>query len=386
MILKEFGILGKFERYLDYHKELMKVAEKYGENGDRVAYAVNYLGLPPETITKVMESWYRLPFDVKTFMGGFVPTPTATIVADELSHPDTTYYAQLYPKLLWIHAHTNAIFTFPWIKYVQKKDPRLIKMADLRLSEGPVKIGKQILDIYYPEYGPTKFIYGKRKYIREGFKFFAEKFGGELNKMSIQSLSIICEQSTAMAVTIEFEESYNNFVVQPGETFIFFNTQNVPLYCFTSVDNTIALGSSVPKGALSVGMCTMKKFRDKYPNLKNSPNLPLNQEGYVLLDTIWNQDKQFENYLHQGFYKGYFATSPVERTFAWKEYQTVGLVPEQTVRGYGIEKVGNAYPAWMQPLSLLEDFPDLVEFLVSSPEVYVPAKWHKGVLFEPYRS
>ncbi len=353
-VLDSSGYLGPnfpLRRYVTSleQKELAAEAAKYGDDGDRVAYAVNYLQLPSSAVSKVVDSWNSLSSGTKAFVGDRISTAAAAVVADELTDPSTASLAREYPNLLWIHAHANALFTFPFIARVQDGDARLVRMADLRLSEGPVQAQGQLLDLYYPENDPTNPVYyGKRRYVREGFGFLAQNFGSELNNMDATSAGIISEQSSA------------------------------------APDNSVALGPVAREGALSVGLVTMKRFRDRHPELTDSCNLSLGEQGYVRLDDTFMQDPQFKQYLYGGYYKGYFAINPIEKTTTWKEYQTVSLVPEQTVRGLGVVKILDFHPAYIQPLSLLRVDPSIVELLVQSPEIYVPSQWHLGHLFEPY--
>lgn len=363
--------------------DLSDEASRFGADGDRVAFAVNYLGLPPSTISAIVESWNSLSTATKGLMGDAVPTATATIVADELTNPATSNLATRYPNLLWIHAHSNAVFTFPWTTFIGDGDPRLVKMADLRMSEGSVQVQGQNLDLYYPEdYPGVPSDYGKRRYVREGFAFFAENFGQPLEAMDPVDLAIITEQSIAAAVTIPDSGPYNGVEASSGDTFIFFDTPNVPIYAYSAVDNTAAIGDLVQYGSLAVGLNTMRQFRARHPGLLNSPSLPLSSQGYVQIDDLFIHDPFFEKYLYQGFYQGAFSTNPIERAFSWKEYQTVGLVPEQTIRGFDVASIDDFHPSYCQPLSIYEADTSIDELLVQSPEVYVPSSWHLGTLFK----
>jgi hypothetical protein len=389
-VLDSLGYLGSefpIRSYINSleRKALSEEAASYGSDGDRIAYAANYLGLTSSIISDVVDSWNMASPATRAHMGGTIPTATAAVVADELSNADTRSLVQQYPDLAWIHAHANALFTFPWMPYVQDGDKRLIKMADLRLSEGPVEVQGQLLDLHYPENDPVNPIYyGKKRYVREGFKFLAQNFGTQLLSIGVSDLAFITEQSTAAAVTILFDGTSRNLPVKAGDTFIFADTAEVPLYCFTAVDNRTAMGPIVQEGALSLGLETMKLFRDKHPGLRDGCSLPLTDQGYVQLDSIFNQDPQFSRYLYQGFYGGNISINPVEKTILWKEYETVSLTPEQTVRGYDIETVLGYHPYFIQPLSLLQRDPSLVELVVGSPEIYVPSQWHLGHLFEQF--
>jgi len=389
-VLDSLGYLGSefpIRSYINSleRKALSDQAASYGNDGDRVAYATNYLGLAPGIISDVVGSWNMASPTVRAQMGGVIPTATAAVVADELSNPDTKSLVQQYPDLAWIHAHSNALFTFPWVPYVEDGDQRLTKMADLRLSEGPVEVQGQLLDLYYPENDPVNPVYyGKKRYVREGFKFLAENFGAQLAGLGVSDMAVITEQSTAASVTILFDGTSRNLPVKAGDTFIFADTPDVPLYCFTAVDNRTAMGPIVQEGALSLGLETMKLFRDKHPGLQDGCNLALTDQGYVQLDGIFNQDPQFSQYLYQGFYGGNISINPVEKTISWKQYETVSSTPEQTVRGYDIETVLNYHPYFIQPLSLLQRDPSIVELVVESPEIYVPSQWHLGHLFEQF--
>jgi len=376
-------------------KQLEDAASPFGQDGDRAAFAIDYLGLSPDYVSKVIQSWNNLSPSVRAFIGGSVPTATAALVANSLSSQDTASLALQYPNLLWIHAHTNAVFSFPWIVDIQDGDPRLLKMADLRYSEGPEVIQGQTMTLYFQEDNLlSPGTYGKRKFAREGFAFFATNFGDQLEDMDPATTSILTEQSISAAVTIansgmtfcsgpSCPEGY--FDAEAGETCIFYNTQEVPQYCFSAADNLEALGSLTPYGALSVGLNTMKSFRDRHPALLDSPSLPLTEQGYLQLDDVFEADTNFQKYLYPTVYPGYFAPSPVERTFAWKEYQSVGLVPEQTVRGFGVATIGNFHPANFQPLSILKIDPSIVGLLVQDPEIYTPSKWNQGHLFQAYQ-
>ncbi len=388
-VLDYSGLLGSgspIRSYIsgEYGKQLHQESQAYGDNGDRVAYAVAYLGLPPGAITEVIDSWNLLPPETKHFMDGMVPTATAVIVADELFNPDTRHYAQAYSNLLWAQAHSNALFAFPLIQFVQSPDSRLQKMADLRLSEVSTVINGEKLELYYPETdseNPSR--YGKRKYVREGFKFFAEVFGPQMNELPFTDLSTMSEQSTAAAVTVPYTGVIGNMRVNSGDTFVFFNTQQVPAYCFSAGDNSEILGAGVSDGPLSVGLATMKKFQARHPELNDSCKSPLDQQGYLKIDGLFSADSEFSQYLR---HQRYFSLNPNERTFAWKEYQTVSLRPEQTVRGLGVAKIADFHPTNFQPLSLLEVSPSIVELLVQSPEIYTPSQWHHGFLFTDYDS
>jgi len=386
-LLDSLGILGPdfpIRRYIN-KTELASEASKFGDDGDRVAFAANYLVLGPDSISQVVESWNSASPVVREFIGGKIPTATAAVVADEFSNPSTASLAQEYPNLLWVHAHTNALFAFPFIPYVSQGDSRLIKMGDLRLSEGPAAVQGQYLDLHYPENDPNiPTYYGKKRYVREGFGFFAGTYGGSLEGMDPQTVSIVTEQSTAISVTIQYEGNMGQYYVKPGDTFIFFDTPEVPLYCFTAADNRVAMGPVAQEGALSVGLNTMNQFRSRHPGLADACGVPLSDQGYVQLDGIENQDPGLNQYLYGGFYKGLFSINPIEKTISWKEYQSVGLVPEQTVRGLGVAKILDFNPAWMQPLSLLKVDAPIVELLVQSPEVYVPSRWNAGSLFRSY--
>lgn len=390
VVLDSFGYLGPdfpIRRYTAslYRKELTDEASMYGDDGDRIAYAVNYLRLPPGMVSKVYESWSSTSSDTKAHVGLMVPTATAAVVADELANTDTSSLALEYPNLLWAHAHTNALFTFPWITFVKCVDPRLIKMADLRFSEGPAELRGQLLDLHYPENDPrNSAFYGKKRYVREGFKFLAENFGVRLDGMAVSDAAVITEQSTAAAVTILFDGESDDVAVKAGDTFIFPDTSEVPLWCYTAVDNRAAMGPIVQEGALSLGLETMKQFRDKHPNLEDGCDLSLLNQGYVQLDGIFNQDPQFKQYLYQGFYGGNLSINPVEKTISWKQYETVSTTPEQTVRGFDVQTVLDYHPYFMQPLSLLRRDPSIVELLVESPEIYAPSRWHLGRLFERF--
>ena len=389
-VLDSAGYLGPgfpIRSYIDSlgRKALSDEASTFGEDGDRVAYAANYLGLPPSMLSAVVGSWNSSSPDTRASLGGSIPTATAAIVADELANSDTKSLVQQYPDLAWVHAHTNALFTFPWMPYVQDDDARLVKMADLRLSESPVEVQGQQLDLHYPESDPTNpAYYGKKRYVREGFEFFAENFGASLAGIGVSEMAALTEQSTAASVTILFDGTSRGLQVKAGQTFIFPDTPEVPLYCFTAVDNRTAMGPIVGEGALSLGLETMKLFRDKHPRLQDGCGLSLQDQGYVQLDGIFNQDPQFKQYLYQGFYAGNLSINPVEKTISWKEYEAVGATPEQTVRGFDVETVLNYHPYFMQPLSLLMRDPSIVELVVGSPEVYVPSQWHLGRLFEPF--
>ena len=388
--LDGFGYLGpefpirSYETSL-YRMELIDEASKYGDDGDRIAYAINYLRLQADMVSKVYESWNSTSPNTKAFVGNRVPTATAAVVADELANGSTSSLASEYPNFQWAHAHTNALFTFPWITYIDTGDPRLVKMADLRFSEGPAEVGGQVLDLHYPENDPRNSAYfGKRRYIREGFEFLADNFGVLLEGMAVSDAAVIAEQSTAAAVTIMFDGVSGNLPVRAGDTFVFADTAEVPLYCYTAVDNRTAMGPSVQEGALSLGLETMKQFRDRHPRLDDGCELSLLNQGYVQLDGIFNQDPQFKQYLYQGFYGGDLSINPVEKTISWKQYETVSTIPEQTVRGFDIEKVLDYHPYFIQPISELRRDPSIVELLVESPEVYVPAHWHLGQLFERF--
>jgi hypothetical protein len=386
-LLDSLGVLGPefpIRNYID-RSALTNEASKFGEDGDRVAYAANYLGLGPDTVSRVIESWNSTSHSVREFVGNDIPTATAAVVADELSNPSTMSLAQQYPNLLWVHAHTNALFAFPFVPYVSQVDQRLVKLGDLRLSEGPATVQGQSLDLHYPENDPSnQMYYGKKRYVREGFEFFAGVSGTNLENMDPQTISIVTEQSTAISVTIQDEGSMGQYSVKPGDTFIFFDTPEVPLYCFTAADNRVAIGPVAQEGALSVGLNTMSQFRSRHPGLADACGVSLSDQGYVQLDGIENQDQGLSQYLYGGFYKGLFSINPIEKTISWKQYQSVGLVPEQTVRGLGVAKILDFNPAWMQPLSLLKVDAPIVELLVQSPEVYVPSRWNAGSLFRPY--
>lgn len=389
-VLDSSGYLGSESPIRSYinlleRKALSDQAASYGSDGDRIAYAANYLGLAPSMISAVVGSWNLASPTTRAHMGGAIPTATAAVVADELSNADTKSLVRQYPDLAWIHAHTNALFAFPWVPYVQDGDQRLTKMADLRLSEGPVKVQGQLLDLHYPESDPVNPVYyGKKRYVREGFKFLAENFGSRLASIGVSDLAVIAEQSTAASVTILFDGTSRNLSVKAGDTFIFADTPEVPLYCYTAVDNRTAMGPVVQEGALSLGLETMKLFRDKHSALRDGCDLALTDQGYVQLDGIFNQDSQFKQYLYQGFYGGNVSINPVEKTISWKQYETVGATPEQTVRGYDIETVLNYHPYFIQPLSILQRDPSIVELVVGSPEIYVPSQWHLGHLFEKF--
>jgi len=389
-VLDSLGYLGSefpIRSYINSleRKALRDQAASFGSDGDRVAYAANYLGLAPDIISDVVGSWNQTSPATRARVGGAIPTATAVVVADELSNSDTKSLVQQYPDLAWIHAHSNALFAFPWVPYVQDGDQRLTKMADLRLSEGPVEVQGQLLDLYYPENDPVNPVYyGKKRYVREGFKFLAEYFGDQFTNFGVSDLAAITEQSTAASVTILFDGTSRNLPVKAGDTFIFADTPDVPLYSYTAVDNRTAMGPIVQEGALSLGLETMKLFRDKHPGLQDGCNLALTDQGYVQLDGIFNQDPQFSQYLYQGFYGGNISINPVEKTISWKQYETVSSTPEQTVRGYDIETVLNYHPYFIQPLSLLQRDPSIVELVVESPEIYVPSQWHLGHLFEQF--
>lgn len=377
-----FGPQAPVRRWLD-SVELSNEASSYGEDGDRVAYAVDYLQLAPETVSATVKSWNSLSSAAKELLGNSIPTATAAIVADELTNASTSSLARQFPDLLWVHAHSNAVFTFPWLTFIEGSDPRLVKMADLRLSEGSAEVEGQTLDLYYPETEPgVPTDYGKRRYIREGFAFFAENFGQQLEAMDMSDVAVITEQSIAAAVIIPDSGPYNGVQANSGDTFIFFNTANVPIFTFSAVDNTVAIGDLVQYGSLAVGLNTMKQFRARHPGLQNSPNLPLSDQGYVQIDNLFIQDPLFTKYLYKGFYAGAFSTNPIERTFSWKEYQTVGLVPEQTITGFDVAWIGNFHPSYSQPLSLYNAATSIDELLVQSPRVYIPASWHTGTLFK----
>lgn len=384
LFLDSRGYLGPgapLRKYID-SVELVQEASTFGDDGDRVAYAVNYLNLPARTVSAVVESWNSLPQATKSLLGGAIPTATAVVVADELTNPATSASAKQYPNLLWLHAHSNAVFTFPWMTFVEDGDPRLVKMADLRLSEGSVEVLGQRLDLFYPEANPTvPSDYGKRRYVREGFGFFAENYGPQLESMKTQDVAVITEQSIAAAVTIPDSGPYNGVQASSGDTFIFFDTPDVPIYTYTAVDNTVAEGNLVQYGSLAVGLDTMKQFRARHPGLQNSTSLPLAEQGYVQIDDLFIQDPLFAKYLYKGFYQGAFSIDPDERTFSWKEYQAVGLVPEQTIRGVDVATITDFHPSWCQPLSIYEVDSAIDELLVESPEVYVPSSWHSGTLF-----
>lgn len=389
--LDALGYLGTdspIHRYISssaYRTELADEASKFGDDGDRIAYAVNYLQLPPTIVSRVYESWNATSSTTKALVGRMVPTATAAIVADELANEDTTSLASDYPNLLWAHAHTNALFTFPWMTYVKFGDPRLVKLADLRFSEGPAEAQGQPLDLHYPENDPrSPSYYGKKRYVREGFRFLAENFGPQLEGMDASDSAIIAEQSTAAAVTILYNGVSGKVPVKAGDTFVFPDTSEVPLYCYTAVDNRTAIGPVAREGALSVGLRTMKQFRDRHPGLEDGCDMSLLDQGYVRLDGIFNEDPRFTQYLYQGFYEGDFSINPVEKTISWKQYETVSTTPEQTVRGFDIETVEDYHPYFMQPLSVLTRDPPIAELLVGSPEVYVPSRWHLGHLFERF--
>ncbi len=389
-MLDSSGVLGSgfpIRRYINSlgRKALSDAAASYGEDGDRVAYAANYLGLQPSIIADVVGLWNLASAGTKAYLGGRIPTATAVVMADELSTANTKPLAERYPDLAWLHAHANALFAFPWIPYVKDGDQRLVKMADLRLSEGPAEVQGQLMDLYYPENDPANpSYYGKKRYVREGFKFLAANFGDQLIGLDASDLAALAEQSTAASVTILFDGVSRNLPVKAGDTFIFADTRDIPLYCYTAVDNKIAMGPIVEQGALSLGLETMKLFRDRHPGLQDSCDLPLTGQGYVQLDEVFNNDPQFTQYLYQGFYGGNISINPVEKTISWKQYETVGSIPERTVRGYDIATVLNYHPFFIQPLSLLQRDPSIVELLVGGPEVYVPAEWHLGRLFQPY--
>jgi hypothetical protein len=386
LFLDSQGYLGpgaSLRKYIDY-VELMQEASTFGDNGDRVAFAVDYLQLPPNTISAVMESWNDLSSATQDLLGNAVPTATAAIVADELTNPMTSASAKQYPNLLWVHAHSNAIFTFPLMMFVENSDPRLIKMADLKLSEGNVEVLGQLLGLYYPETNPAApSDYGKRRYVREGFAFFAENYGLQLESMDMHDVAIVTEQSIAAAVTVPDSASYSGVQTNSGDTFIFFDTPDIPLYAFSAVDNTVAVGDLIQYGSLAVGLNTMKQFRARHPGLQDSASLPLTGQGYVQIDDLFMQDPLFTNYLYKGFYQGAFSIDPDETTYSWKEYQSVGLVPEQTIRGLDVDTIGSPpfHPAYCQPLSIYEVDPSIDGLDVQSPEVYVPSSWHLGTLF-----
>jgi hypothetical protein len=377
-----FGIQAPVRRWVN-SLELSREASSFGDDGDRVAFAIKYLQLSPETISVVIDSWNSLSSVTQGLLGNAVPTATAAIVADELTNPETSALAKQFPNLLWMHAHTNAIFTFPWIRLVEEGDPRLMKMADLKLSEGSVQVQGQTLDLYYPEVEPTvPSDYGKRRYVREGFAFFAQNFGQQLESMDSSDVAIITEQSIGEAVTVPETGLFNGIQEDSGDTNVFLDTSDVPIYAFSAVNNTVAIGDLVQYGSLAVGLNTMKLFRARHPDLQDSPSLTLSELGYTQIDNLFMQDPLFSKYLYQGFYQGAFATNPIERTFSWKEYQTVGLVPEQTIVGFDIAKIGDFYPAYCQPLSVYEADPGIDGLLVQSPEIYIPSSWHLGTLFK----
>lgn len=386
-VLDSLGVLGPqfpIRNYLG-RSALSAEAAKFGADGDRVAYATNYLGLSLDVVSDVIGTWNAASASTREYLGNSVPTATAAVVADELSNPTTRPLALRHPNLLWVHAHTNALFAFPWMPYVQDGDQRLIKMADLKFSEGPVEVQNQRLDLHYPESDPVNpAYYGKKRYVREGFEFLARGFGGLLDALDPSQISPIAEQSTAASVTILFDGISRGLPAKAGDTFIFSDTQDVPLYCYTAVDNRTAMGPIVQEGALSLGLQTMKLFRDRHPGLRDGCDLPLTDQGYVQLDSVFNQDPMFSQYLYQGFYGGNLSINPVEKTISWKQYETVSATPEQTVRGFDIETVLNYHPYFMQPLSLLKRDPSIVELVVGGPEIYIPSRWHQGHLFEAF--
>src|SRR5207245_3900580 len=106
--------------YLDSlaRRALSDEASSFGEDGERVAYAANYLGLQPSSISEVLGSWNSSSPDTRLVMGGSIPTATAAIVADELTNTDTTSLAQRYPDSAWIHAHATALIAFPCKPYL----------------------------------------------------------------------------------------------------------------------------------------------------------------------------------------------------------------------------------------------------------------------------
>jgi hypothetical protein len=175
---------------------------------------------------------------------------------------------------------------------------------------------------------------------------------------------------------------FNGVQEDSGDTNVFFDTPDLPVYVFSAIDNTVAIGDLVQYGSLAVGLNTMKLFRARHPDLQDSPSLTLSELGYTQIDNLFMQDPLFSKYLYQGFYQGAFATNPIERTFSWKEYQTVGLVPEQTIVGFDIAKIGDFYPAYCQPLSVYEADPGIDGLLVQSPKIYIPSSWHLGTLFK----
>ena len=389
-VLDSMGILGPefpIRRYVNSlgRKALSDAATSYGEDGDRIAFAANYLGLQPSIIPDVAGLWSQASADTRAYLGGKVPTATAAVIADELSSADTRPLTKQSPDLAWLHAHSNALFAFPWMPYVSDGDQRLLKMADLRLSEGPVEVHGQLMDLYYPENDSSNSTYyGKKRYVREGFKFLAENFGAQVAGASASDLAAMTEQSTAASVTILFSGTSRNLPANAGDTFIFADTPDVPLYSYTAVDNRTAMGPVVQEGALSLGLETMKLFRDRHPGLRDGCGLALTDQGYVQLDNIFDEDPQFSQYLYQGFYAGNISINPVEKTVNWKQYETVSLAPEKTVRGYDIETVLNYHPYFIQPLSLLRRDPSIVELVVGGPEIYVPSQWHQGHLFERF--
>jgi hypothetical protein len=390
VVLDSLGVLGPgfpIRKYINSleQRRLSDEASRYGDDGDRIAYAASCLQLSPVVISMVFDSWSSSSPETQALMGNMIPSATAAVVADELVNDATASLALSFPNLLWAHAHANALFAFPWITYVQDGDPRLLKMADLRLSEGPAEVQGQVLDLHYPENDPTNgSYYGKKRYVREGFGFLAGRLGTQLESMDVSSLSLVTEQSTAASVTVLSDGTSGNLPVKAGDTFIFADTPEVPLYCYSAADNKTAMGPIVNEGALSLGLDTMSQFRERHPGLADGCDLSLLDQGYVQLDGIFNQDSQFAQYLYQGFYQGTLSVNPVEKTISWKQYETVGAVPEQTVRGFDVQTVLDYHPYFIQPLSLLKRDPSIVELLVGSPEIYLPSQWHLGHLFARY--
>ena len=160
-VLDSLGVLGPgfpIRRYITSldQRPLSDEASKYGDDGDRIAYAANYLRLSPEVISDVFDSWSSTSSETQACDGQQGPHGYGGGRGSELSNEDTASLAMSYPNLLWAHAHANALFAFPWITYVQDGDPRLMKMADLSPQRGPgPKSRVKSLDLHYPE-GATR--------------------------------------------------------------------------------------------------------------------------------------------------------------------------------------------------------------------------------------
>lgn len=426
------------EEKAEYDRELRSYIDTYGENGDRAAYAVNHLAelrgrkaVPACTVEEVVEFWKGLDQETKDFVGNQLPTATAAVLADELLDAETRGYVEEFPRLAFVHAHTNALFAM---------DRMILRTQDV-ISEGKVVAVENLPDEKLVAYATARYTQGrispdlnysvgrgiltpleisKPKFVRDGFRFFAENHGENLNSKSLEYLASVVGQTTAGDVTDQDGDVTRDDRVG-GTNIIWFKgygLSSFPTYAFSKGDrnDNIMTEEDGLSETDDFGLDTMKDMWRKMPdeikfncysdgtffrpyggNVENSVVRKLNEflqqeygrktfgpEARAVLEKKLFASQGLPGYNFRiGFKDGYMGgiTYPViSNYFTVVTNGNLGLVNDFNTP-FVFSPTGKYFLDLDRTYVKLQH-PTPAHARIVSIEVYLPHLWHTGILFE----